>query len=652
MTTHAADLRARAILSRLGANPRGVEVGVYRGALSRRLLVRRDLHLTMVDTWGTSPAYRDGGMDLFAWHDETEWHNIREAADVHTRWAEERRTIAQADSLAAADTVAAESLDFAFLDADHSYEAVAADLLAWLPKVRPGGLLCGHDYRAPDYPSWGVGKAVDEFAGNRSLTVELGEDDTWFIRLPGPPPAASSEYDQIVVCCVNWGTKYGPEYVNILADMVARNCELPYQFWCFTDDGAGLAEEVIVKPLPPGLDGWWNKIALFRPDTFQPKTRVLFLDLDVIVCGPIEPLINTRGIAADWMQGGYNSSVMCWDAGQYPYLWTDFDNEVTRHLHGDQDWIAAQSIWPSLPPDWIVSYRLHATEWPPENAVVVAFHGEPKPHEIATGWVPEMWTMAGLAIPRYTSVLNNDITAIRRNVTFNKKLQFADPCKVEEPHGRPLIICAGGPSLADNLPAIQLERTRDGADLWALNGAHDFLIDRGIIPSAMVMLDSRPGCVHAFLENPRRDVEYLIATQCDPGAFGWLSGQHVRRWTGWYWGVEDDLVIGGGATVGLKSIMLAAAMGYRSFSLYGYDSSYRDGADHAYPQPMNAGDLRVDIVLYGRKFIAARWMAKQVVEFLQMAHDLTRQFGCEFRVNGDGLLPFAASIASRERMAA
>ena len=35
------------------------------------------------------------------------------------------------------------------------------------------------------------------------------------------------------------------------------------------------------------------------------------------ICSPLEPLINTRVIAADLMQGGYNSSVMCWDEGEH-----------------------------------------------------------------------------------------------------------------------------------------------------------------------------------------------------------------------------------------------------------------------------------------------------------------------------------------------
>ncbi len=51
------------------------------------------------------------------------------------------------------------SLDFVFIDADHAYESVLKDIKAWLPKVKPGGLIAGHDY-SQDFP--GVMLAVAE----------------------------------------------------------------------------------------------------------------------------------------------------------------------------------------------------------------------------------------------------------------------------------------------------------------------------------------------------------------------------------------------------------------------------------------------------------------------------------------------------------
>ncbi len=52
------------------------------------------------------------------------------------------------------------AFDFVFIDADHTYEGVRADIDAWLPKVRPGGWLMGHDFNPNDFP--GVVQAVTE----------------------------------------------------------------------------------------------------------------------------------------------------------------------------------------------------------------------------------------------------------------------------------------------------------------------------------------------------------------------------------------------------------------------------------------------------------------------------------------------------------
>ncbi len=65
------------------------------------------------------------------------------------------------DSLQAAQLYPDRSLDFVFIDANHDYEPVLADIHAWLPKIRTGGHIAGHDYMSDKQ----VKRAVDETFG-------------------------------------------------------------------------------------------------------------------------------------------------------------------------------------------------------------------------------------------------------------------------------------------------------------------------------------------------------------------------------------------------------------------------------------------------------------------------------------------------------
>jgi len=50
------------------------------------------------------------------------------------------------DSVEASELYADGSLDFVFIDGDHSYDGVKGDLEAWLPKMKPNSIISGHDY--------------------------------------------------------------------------------------------------------------------------------------------------------------------------------------------------------------------------------------------------------------------------------------------------------------------------------------------------------------------------------------------------------------------------------------------------------------------------------------------------------------------------
>jgi hypothetical protein len=73
--------------------------------------------------------------------------------------------------------------DFVYIDANHTYSHTKADIHAWWPKVRVGGVLAGHDYL--DYEingvTFGVRQAVDEIFGSDEIHVTEEEFPSWFV---------------------------------------------------------------------------------------------------------------------------------------------------------------------------------------------------------------------------------------------------------------------------------------------------------------------------------------------------------------------------------------------------------------------------------------------------------------------------------------
>lgn len=180
----AAEVRARAVIERLPSGPVvGVEVGVHDGRMSAHLLrLRSDLGLVMVDNWKAaerqSPSYR-ATADPRATLAADEQDAAMRQAIAATDFAQNRRIVYHNDSTRVARILDHLRADFVFIDADHSYEGVIADIRAWRPRVKPGGLLCGHDYE-PRFP--GVARAVAEAAALYGWTVETGDNFTWFVR--------------------------------------------------------------------------------------------------------------------------------------------------------------------------------------------------------------------------------------------------------------------------------------------------------------------------------------------------------------------------------------------------------------------------------------------------------------------------------------
>ena len=96
---------------------------------------------------------------------------------VLTRFEDERRegrvVVHRETSIEAAPAVPDRSLDWVYVDGDHTYDAVRHDLEAWAPKLKPGGFLTGDDYGSFGWWEGGVRRAVDEFVAARRPEVLL-----------------------------------------------------------------------------------------------------------------------------------------------------------------------------------------------------------------------------------------------------------------------------------------------------------------------------------------------------------------------------------------------------------------------------------------------------------------------------------------------
>jgi predicted O-methyltransferase YrrM len=140
----------------------------------------------MVDSWeGEGRAYNGKSGDWHATLTQAAQDDFCARAKMRVKFAGLRANILRKRSCEAAAFVGDGSRDFVFIDADHSYEGCKADIDTWLPKLKPNGLIGGHDYQNPDFPAFGVTRAVDEFVQRHSLQLETGENFCWFVQLKG-----------------------------------------------------------------------------------------------------------------------------------------------------------------------------------------------------------------------------------------------------------------------------------------------------------------------------------------------------------------------------------------------------------------------------------------------------------------------------------
>ena len=187
------------LLNKLKLTNKGVEIGTFKGEFSKKILEDWSGKLYMVDVWRQLDDYDDMSNNKY-------YQTAFNDASNNIKGFEDRAFMMRMDSSSASELFTDETLDFVYIDANHTYDYVKEDIKNWYPKVKSGGLIMGHDYIPDnlyqngdkDIPLYlftgdgqdskyagmfGVNTAVDEFV--KENDYELFKTDeflaTWYI---------------------------------------------------------------------------------------------------------------------------------------------------------------------------------------------------------------------------------------------------------------------------------------------------------------------------------------------------------------------------------------------------------------------------------------------------------------------------------------
>ncbi len=193
-----------------------------------------------------------------------------------------------------------------------------------------------------------------------------------------------------IVAVLKSGGEYNESHVRWLRK------QLP-SLVCISDCKINGVETV---PLKFGWHGWWSKMELFSNSI---KGDLLYLDLDTVVLGDIEPMLhmNRTTVLRDFYHPNRMGSGLMYIAQQDKQkIWDAFRENPTLHMMtcnnpkkwGDQgflqDFIGDAQKWQDVLPSQVVSYKVHCKMGVPEGAKIVCFHGQPRPFNVKKSWVP------------------------------------------------------------------------------------------------------------------------------------------------------------------------------------------------------------------------------------------------------------------------
>ncbi len=169
------DALRRELLELMPKGKLSIEIGVWKGEFSEILLEGlQPSKLVLIDPWGVQDDPEDG-VSLAGARSKKDMDRIYES--VKDKYRDEialgKVSVIRDFSVPAMAQFKDESIGFAYVDGDHSYEGVKADLKAILPKMMTGGVIMLDDYHRKGWWKDGVMRAFHEFLGENSANVRI-----------------------------------------------------------------------------------------------------------------------------------------------------------------------------------------------------------------------------------------------------------------------------------------------------------------------------------------------------------------------------------------------------------------------------------------------------------------------------------------------
>lgn len=154
----------RAVFMYLPSHPKCVEIGVLGGDFSKMILdILEPEKLILIDPYRYCADGGQYGSELDylpkAYSTEEQYQGLIKR--FYNEILSGQASVIRKFSYEAEDDFPPHHFDFLYHDGSHLYDDLRRDLKGWLPKMKEGGLICGHDYR--EFDIFGVIKAVDEF---------------------------------------------------------------------------------------------------------------------------------------------------------------------------------------------------------------------------------------------------------------------------------------------------------------------------------------------------------------------------------------------------------------------------------------------------------------------------------------------------------